>query len=225
MPAGATSAVVLASAIAAMGAAGCFGDTSTAPTASSGGGSGYAPVYGSSSSGGSSTSSSSGSPSGQPLLAVVDTGQTLTAPAGQGVGVFIEYQTGGHWLISWTCDTELTGHDCPFALAVDVMSGGAGPAPEGGAAPGTIANVVDQLTAADGAWRTPNADELSVSTTTTTNVDAIGFDTYPGATITLTVTLSGVENGSFLFFVQDGKVNGGYKGILSDPLMLVASTP
>jgi hypothetical protein len=223
MPAGVTSAVLLASALAALGAVGCFGDTSTAPTASSG--SGYGPVYGSGSSGGSSSSGSSGAASGQPLLAVVDTGQTLTAPAGQGVGVFIEYQTGGHWLLSWTCDTSLTGHSCPFALAVDVISGGAGLAPEGGAAPGTIANVIDQLTAADGAWRTPSAGELSVSTTTTTNTDAIGFDTYPSATITLTVTLSGAENGSFLFFVQDGKVNGGYKGIISDPLMLVASTP
>jgi hypothetical protein len=215
--------VLLASALAALGAAGCFGDTSTAPTVSGGAGSG--PLYGSGSSGGSSSSGSSGAASGQPLLAVVDTGQTLTAPSGQGVGVFIEYQMGGHWRLSWTCDTELTGHNCPFALAVDVMSGGAGPAPEGGAAPGTIANVVDQLTAADGAWSTPSAGELSVSTTTATNIDAIGFDTYPGATITLTVTLSGAENGSFLFFVQDGKVNGGYKGIISDPLMLVPSTP
>jgi hypothetical protein len=41
---------------------------------------------------------------------------------------------------------------------------------------------------------------------------------------TITVTLSGIANGSLLFFVQDGKVNGGYTGMISDPLMLVPSS-
>jgi hypothetical protein len=204
---------VLVSALAAVGAAGCFGDVSS--SSSSGGGF----VYGDD---GGSGGSSSGATSVQ--LAVVDTGQTLSAPAGQGVGVFIEYQTGGHWHLAWTCDTELTGRDCPFAIAVNVASSGTGPGVDGGADIGTIANVVDELMSPGAAWKMPVLSQLSVSSTTSTALDGIGFDTFPGATITLTVTLSGAENGSFFFFVQDGKVNGGYKGTISDPLMLVPSS-
>jgi hypothetical protein len=211
---GPSGALALASALAAFGMAGCFGDTS-----SSSSGFGNAPIYFDAG------SSSSGAASGQPLLAVVDTGQTLSAPAGQGVGVFIEYQTGGHWHLSWTCDTELTGRDCPFGIAVALASSGSGPAVDGGAAVGAIANVSDELMSTDAAWSMPASAELAVSSTTSTALDGIGFDTFPGATITLTVTLSGVENGSFFFFVQDGKVNGGYKGTISDPLMLVPSAP
>src|SRR5579872_4762858 len=132
-------ALLLVSALAAVGAAGCFGDVSS--SSSSGGGFGYAPVSGDD---GGSGGSSSGATSPQPLLAVVDTGQTLSAPAGQGVGVFIEYQTGGHWHLAWTCDTELTGRDCPFVIAVSVASSGTGPAVDGGADIGTIANVAGE---------------------------------------------------------------------------------
>ena len=216
--AGSAGALVLGSALAAAGAAGCFGDTSTG--SSSAGGYGYAPIYDDA---GSASPGASSGQSGQPLLAVVDTGQTLSAPAGQGVGVFIEYQTGGHWNLSWTCDTELTGRNCPFGIAVALTSPGTGVAAANGATPGTIVNVTDSVVSADGSVTTPSPSEISASSTTGNALDAIGFDTYPGATITLTVTLSGAENGSFLFFVQDGKVNGGYKGAISDPLMLVPS--
>ena len=212
--AGSGGALVLASALAAVSAAGCCGDTSTA--SSSAGGYGYGPVYDAGSGG-------PGATSGQPLLAVVDTGQTLSAPAGQGVGVFIEYQTGGHWNLSWTCDTQLTGRTCPFGIAVALTSPSSGAAAANGATPGTIVNVVDDLVSPDATVTSPSPSELAASSTTGSSLDAIGFDTFPGATITVTVTLSGVENGSFFFFVQDGKVNGGYKGTISDPLMLVPS--
>ncbi len=214
-------ALVLASALGAVGMAGCFTDTSPSGS-SSGGGYGYAPVY---DDGGSSSGfSSSGAAGSQPLLAVVDTGQTLTAPAGQGVGVFIEYAAGGHWHLSWTCDTELTGRNCPFGIAVALVSTGDAPAADSGATPTTIVNVADELVSADATWSMPAPGQLSVSSTTSDSLDSIRFDTFPGATINLTVTLSGVENGSFFFFVQNGKVNGGYKGSISDPLMLVPSS-
>lgn len=214
--AGGAGALVLVSALAAVGAAGCFGDTSSSSSGSAS--SGYAPLYDDAGAG-----SSTATPSGQPLLAVVDTGKTLSAPAGQGVGVFIEYQAGGHWHLSWTCDTELTQRDCPFVIAVAAMASGAGPAVDGGADIGDIANVVDELMSPGAVWKMPEASELTVSSTTSSALDGIRFDTFPGATITLTVTLSGAEDGSFFFFVQDGKVNGGYKGSISDPLMLVPS--
>jgi hypothetical protein len=43
--------------------------------------------------------------------------------------------------------------------------------------------------------------------------------------ITVEASVGGVKDGSFLFFVQDGKVNGGYAGKLTNPLQLQGKTP
>ena len=45
----------------------------------------------------------------------------------------------------------------------------------------------------------------------------------PGQPIELEVRLNGVRDGRFFFFVQNGLVNGGYTGQLSDPLVLSPS--
>jgi hypothetical protein len=34
-----------------------------------------------------------------------------------------------------------------------------------------------------------------------------------------------VQDGSFLFFVQDGKVNGGFTGKVTNPLQVQGKTP
>jgi hypothetical protein len=170
---------------------------------------------GSSSSGG--ASSSGGSPSGptQPMLVVVDTNRTMSASPGEGVGVFTQYATGGHWNVWWTCDTSKTGLPCAFDVTVSVTSG-------------TIANVTGQSRATtDGV--TSTSQSLEATTTTTTGVDGVTFDTVvaSGATpiITLDAKVGGVEDGSYLFFVQDGVINGNYPGSLTDPLMLEPLSP
>ncbi len=64
-----------------------------------------------------------------------------------------------------------------------------------------------------------------ITSTVGSTIDEATFDTAPGATIELTTKLSGELNGAIVFFVQDGQVNGGYTGTLSDPLDFVGSTP
>ena len=66
---------------------------------------------------------------------------------------------------------------------------------------------------------------LAAQTNTTTTVQGVRFDTDPGAVITLSAALSGEYSGSFLFFVQDGVVNGGYAGALTDPLEFQSTSP
>jgi hypothetical protein len=155
------------------------------------------------------TGSSSG---GGVQLVDVDTNQTLQAQPGQGVGVFTEYQTGGHWHVWWTCDTSVTNLSCHFQVNVTVASG-------------AITNVVNQLSDPAGHVAQPSSNAVSATTLTTTSVDGMTFDTSPGVIITLNATIDGNEEGAFLFFVQDGQVNGGYQGALSDPLMLEPSSP
>ena len=64
-----------------------------------------------------------GAGSPQPLLVDVDTGGTLLTTPGNGIGVYVEYQTGGHWRVSWTCDTSLTSLSCNFVVDASVTAG------------------------------------------------------------------------------------------------------
>jgi len=177
-------------------------------TSASGGGSGGSAGTGN---GSGPTGTCSTTPSAQPLLADVDTGQTMKAQPGEGVGFFTEYSAGGHWHVWWTCDTNQTGGSCPMKIDVSVASG-------------TISNVTPD-TAADTSAISMSSQKIEAVTTTTTGVDGMRFDTAPGAIITLGASVNGCYDGSFLFFVQSGKVNGGYQGVLTNPIQLEGSSP
>ncbi len=146
-----------------------------------------------------------------PMLAVVDDDQTMTADPGQGVGVFIEYKTGGTWHLWWTCDTMKTGQTCDFVVSATLSQG-------------TITNV-DQQQLQGGFVAAPNASSVEAHVSTSNNVNGITFQTPAGAQIQVTASVGGVTDGSFLFFVQDGKVNGGFTGKLTDPLDVQGKTP
>jgi hypothetical protein len=181
---------------------------------SSGGESGYA--GGSSSSSGGGTSSSGSSTPTQPMLVDVDPNRTMNATPGNGVGVFTQYETGGHWNVWWTCDTSKTSLPCAFDVTVTVSTG-------------TIANVAGETLEAAEAPTQATTQSVELVTTTTTGIDGMTFDTVvPAGTtpvITLNAKLNGVDDSEYLFFVQDGQINGNYAGTLTDPLMLEPSSP
>lgn len=167
---------------------------------------------GSSGSGGGSTGTGTVPPtSTAPMLVEVDTDETMTADPGQGVGVFVEYKAGGHWHLWWTCDTARTRQGCEFAVSASLASG-------------SITNV-DGTELTGGFLTTPSPSRVDASSSTTNEVHGITFDTAAGATLTVQATVSGIKDGAFLFFVQDGKVNGGYTGKLSNPLQLQGKSP
>jgi hypothetical protein len=138
----------------------------------------------------------------------------MTAAPGDGVGVFTEYQTGGHWHVWWTCDTNKTNLPCAFDVTVSIASG-------------SITNLASQAFERTDRLSQPSATQIEATTNTTSAIDGVTFDTPPGSgtpVITLDAKVNGQEDGSFLFFVQKGEVNGGY-GAVSDPLMLEPLTP
>ena len=145
------------------------------------------------------------------MLVQVDTDQTMNAVGGEGVGVFVEYGKGGHWHVWWTCDTNQTSLSCNFALNIT-------------AATGAITNV-DATELGGGLYTSPTASSLATNSTTTTDVKGFKFDTAAGAVITIEASVGSVEDGSLLFFVEDGKVNGGFTGKLTNPLRFEGSTP
>ncbi|MDF2692685.1 MAG: hypothetical protein K0S65_1068 [Labilithrix sp.] len=150
-----------------------------------------------------------GSPS--PMLVEVDADQTMTATGGEGVGVFIEYFKGGHWHVWWTCDTAQTRQSCDFSVSA-------------AAASGNITNL-DAAELTGGFATSPTASRVEATSNTTTEVHGVRFDTAPGAVITVDASVGGLKDGAFLFFVQDGKVNGGFTGKLTNPLQLQGNAP
>jgi hypothetical protein len=177
---------------------GCVVDSSPG---SSGGGVAY--------SGGGPNSSAPAPPSATPVLVVVDANQTLESTPGQGIGVYVEYETGGHWHVSWTCDTGLTNLSCNFVVDASVATG-------------AITNSSSAISSSDGSLKELTAQHLQLTTLTTSTVDGVLFDTSPGAKLTVTVQLNAPVS---FFFVQDGKVNGGYSGALTNPLTFEPSAP
>jgi hypothetical protein len=146
-----------------------------------------------------------------PMLVEVDTDQTMNAVAGDGVGVFIEYRKGGHWHVWWTCDTTQTHQSCEFSVSA-------------AAASGNVSNV-DASELPGGFVASPTESRVDASSTTTTGVHGIRFDSSPGAVVTIEASVGGLKDGSFLFFVQDGKVNGGFAGKLTNPLQVQGKVP
>lgn len=150
----------------------------------------------------------------QPLTVSVDTNQTMTnVTGGSGVGLFVQYTAGGHWRIRWTCDTAVSGLSCDFAVKLDGTS---------------IANAKSAFDSSESGdtLATPSPDGLVVSTHTTKGVDELDFDAAPGADLKVDLAVSGLRDGSFFFFVQNGQVDGNFPASkLTDPLVFEPSTP
>lgn len=157
------------------------------------------------------SSGNPGSPaSPAPMLVEIDADQTMNAVGGEGVGVFIEYARGGHWHVWWTCDTIETGQSCDFSISATAASG-------------SVSNL--DLSELAGGYATSATSRIEASSTTTTEIHGLRFDTNPGAVITVDAAVGGLKDGAFLFFVQDGKVNGGFAGTLTNPLQLQGNAP
>jgi hypothetical protein len=151
------------------------------------------------------------STSPSPMLVEVDADQTMDAVGGDGVGVFVEYAKGGHWHLWWTCDTTRSQQTCEFSVSA-------------AAASGNVTNV-DAAELEGGYVASSTASRVEARSTTTTQVHGVRFDTAPGAVITVDASIGGLKDGAFLFFVQGGKLKGGFAGKLTNPLQFQGSAP
>jgi hypothetical protein len=155
-----------------------------------------------------------GSPSAHPMNVSIDTNQTMNVAPGDGVGVFVEYDSGGNWNVWWTCDSRVdpTNTACGFDVKITAQSG-------------ALTNLVPQTLAAGDAITQPTPASVEATTTTSTGTDGFTFTTSPGAEILLDASIGGQHNGNFVFFVQGGKVNDGFSGTLTDPIYMQGSAP
>jgi hypothetical protein len=146
-----------------------------------------------------------------PTVVSIDTDQTLDAKPGEGVGLMIEYTSGGVWRLWTTCDTLSTDTVCrfdAFAKVVDPKS--ALLSAEGQDLEGV--DIVELI----------SADEAHLKTETASDVDAMQLTATPGATLRLEVYLDGVPDGRFVYWMGDGIV---HTGAPSNPLDITPTTP
>ena len=129
-----------------------------------------------------------------PAVVEIEPDRTMTAEGGEGVGVFVEYSTGGKWYVYWTCDTALSGQPCQFLLRMTATDG--------------VLTVGDE-----------DARAFEFESLTRTEINEAHFQAKPGADVQIEAIIGGERDARFFFFVQNGTIKGGYTGVLTNPLI------
>lgn len=151
-------------------------------------------------------------PNAMPVLVEVDTGRTLNAEPGEGVGIFVEYAAGGQWHVWWTCDTAKTAASCEFDVRIASESGDL----ESIHSEGVLSS--DSVTSTD-------ARTISARSSTGSNAVGVRFEGPVGGIVAIDAAVGGVRETGYFFFVQDDKPNGGFTGPLTNPLRFKGKTP
>src|SRR5262249_48616094 len=122
----------------------------------------------------------------------IDTGASLTTAIGEGTGVFVEYQTGGHWHIWVSCDTSLTGQSCAYDVTAQVLEG-------------AVSNVRGEELEPQDIAGSQCADTAYISVVTTSNLDGLLFDAPAGGTVRVTAALGGARYRDLLYWIGAGQ--------------------
>lgn len=137
----------------------------------------------------------------------IDPGVPLGAAPGRGVGLFLQYDLGGRWTLSTTCDTAVTGSACVFAVEVtgqllgDVGGEDLGP---------------NDRIALQGDTR------VRWDAETTLGAPVMRFHAAPGAPIELDCRLDGAAQPRFVYLVSEGQI---LEGVPANPVEIVPSHP
>jgi hypothetical protein len=140
--------------------------------------------------------------------AVIDTDELLDVEAGEGAGAFVEYEAGGTYHITTSCDAD-NGGDCLWDIVVAPVSGEIA-----SAAPADLEGN-DSLSFGSG-------DQLRLVAETGRDFDGFVVETEPGATLEIDALLDGGCGNRYLFWVGDGALHGGAP---SNPMRLSPSAP
>ena len=144
-----------------------------------------------------------------PQKVAIDTGATLTSPGGGGVGVFVQYASGGHWTFTTACDTTTSGVSCGF----DLFLSGVDPATVLSNPKGQALEATDNIEIlADGS--------LHFQAITSTGLDGLTFDATPGADIQLEMYLDTQPQPRFVYWIGDKVL---HTGAPTDPVDLAPS--
>ncbi len=128
--------------------------------------------------------------------AVIDTGATLAdVEPGKGVGVFVEYTSGGNWRVSTACDTEVSGAGCVWDVIVSTS--------------GELRDLEGEALEVEDYLDRDGPGSARLVTYTTRGTDGLTFRTDPGEAIRLDVVLDDIAEGRFIYWVGGGAVHNG----------------
>jgi hypothetical protein len=127
-------------------------------------------------------------------VASIDTDAKMTNLE-SGVGMFIEYASGGTWTVQFACDTAQSKTDCQWDVYAYTPDGG------------RIYSYSQRDLESNDYVTLSSSGELRVETHTTTDLDGVEFVSDDGEPITFDVVLADVPNANeYLFWTSDGEV-------------------
>ena len=137
----------------------------------------------------------------EPHVVTIDADATLQVKPGEGVGVFVEYKTGGHWNVYTSCDFNTPanpGVSCGFDIFATVLDRGA-----------TIDNPKGQDLSGKDLIELLADGTVHLYTENTLRLGGITFDTPPGATVQLEVYLDGYADPHYIYWVGEDVLHQG----------------
>jgi hypothetical protein len=156
-----------------------------------------------------------------PTQSTIDTNAQIDPDAGIGIGVFIEYASGGHYHLRTSCDTTTSHLACHWdvILTPDVGKTITNVAPENLTGTDSVQVYAPNLAPAG---QSPSYQLLAE---TSTEIDGVTFDIEPGSAVSVDayVDANQVETCAlpYFFWVGDGAL---HQGSPSNPL-IVTPTP
>jgi hypothetical protein len=141
-------------------------------------------------------------------MSTIDTGRQIEIKMGEGAGVFIEYQSGGHWLVRTSCDTLKASSECQWDILLTPQDGN------------SLSNVVGSDLEATDSVLPYGTGSYQFLATTSDDLDSVSFDSGPGASVLVDALLDTACALPFFFWVGDGAL---HPGSPSNPLILTPS--
>jgi hypothetical protein len=140
----------------------------------------------------------------------VQPGAPKVSPPGGGVGLFVQYDTGGHWRLLTNCDTAISGASCAFDVTVSAVVGV------------KIDNVKGLSLGPTDSFVQFGDGSVNLVTNTTFGSEGLAFDANPGATIRLQVLVDGLPKPTLIHVVSQG---GQFDGVPTNPIDLHPEAP
>jgi len=139
-----------------------------------------------------------------PRTVAIEPDKALEATPGDGVGVFVEYATGGHWRVWTSCDTNTSKAVCNFNAFLTVEGGG------------QISNVQgEDLETDDLAQLDTSGGSVHLDVRTSSEFDGMTFDATPGAKVELEVYLDNDPDPRIVYWFGDNVL---HQGAPTDPI-------
>jgi hypothetical protein len=149
-------------------------------------------------------------PTDTPLQVAIDADQALESLPGDGVGVFVEYVTGGHWHVWTSCDTNSSDAVCAFDVFVTVADG-----------PPITNSRTENLEGSDIIEKKADGS-LHLIAKTSAELDGMTFDTDAGAVIELEAYFDNELDPRVLYWFGDGVL---HQGAPTNPIQFKPTAP